>query len=307
MKHDLWVEKYRPNDFDNYVWRDEKQREQMEELIKKGNLPHLLFSGSPGIGKTTLAKALLYQLKVDNADVLELNGSVDNGIDVIRERITNFVSKIGFAGVRYVLFDEADYLTQNAQASMRNLMETYSAGARFILTANYPHKIIPALKSRCQQYHFQELDKDNFTIRAATVLAEEGIEFEIEVLDAFVTATYPDLRKCINLLQQYSVKGELQPFVEDDAGTPEWYGEMVVHFIDGKINEARKVIVANIVQEEFEDLYRFLYENLDYFGDTEEQKMEAILVIREGLVNHAICADSEINLAATLVKLAMIK
>lgn len=307
MMHDLWVEKYRPNDFDNYVWRDDKQREQMEELVKKGNLPHLLFSGSPGIGKTTLAKTLLHQLNVSPEDVLELNGSVENGVDIIRDRITNFVTKIGFGGIRYVLFDESDYLSQAAQASMRNLMETYSAGARFILTANYPHKIIPALKSRCQHYHFQELDKDSFTVRAATVLAEESVEFDIETLDTFVEATYPDLRKCINLLQQYSINNTLQPFSEDDAGTPEWYADMIILFREGKINEARKLIVANIVQEEFEDLYRFLYENIDLFGKTEEQQMEAILIIRKGLVDHTICADSEINLSATLVELSRIR
>lgn len=306
MEHDLWVEKYRPNKLDDYVWRDEKQREQMDELLHKGNLPHLLFSGSPGIGKTTLAKTLLHELNVDPADILELNGSTENRIEIIREKITNFVSLQGFGGIRYVLYDEADYLTAASQAGLRNLMETYSKGARFILTANYPHKIIPALKSRTQHYHFHELNKEAFIIRAATILAEESIEFEIEVLETFVDATYPDLRKCINLLQQYSVKGKLNSFEKDDAGQPDWYEPVIKLFKNNKINEARKIIVDNIQTEEYEDMYRFLYDNLDFFGDTEEKQMEVILVIREGLVNHSMVADAEINLSATLAKLILL-
>ena len=263
MKHDLWVEEYRPKTLGDYVWRDPEQREQMKALVAKGNLPHLLLSGSPGT--------------------------------------------MGFGSVRYVLFDEADYLTANAQASLRNLMEQYSAASRFILTCNYPHKIIPALKSRAQQYHFYELDKEEFTLRAATVLDNEEIDFDPEVLIQFVDGSYPDLRKCINMLQQYSVNGRLLPFNEDDAGEPDWYEPVVEMFKTGKINEARKIIVQNIQQEEFEDFYRFLYDNLEFFGSTEDKQMEAILVIREGLINHALCADAEINLSATLVKLSMIE
>jgi DNA polymerase III delta prime subunit len=245
-------------------------------------------------------------LNINSADVLELNGSTENRIEVIREKITNFVSLIGFGGIRYVLYDEADYLTQASQAGLRNLMETYAKGARFILTANYPHKIIPAIKSRCQHFHFNQLDKNEFTIRAATVLSSEGIEFDLETLDTFVENTYPDLRKCINLLQQYSIRHKLSSFNKDDAGQPDWYEPVIELFQNGYINEARKTIVQYIQPEEYEDMYRFLYDNLGYFGKTEEKQMEAILVIREGLVNHSLCADAEINLSATLVKLSMI-
>jgi len=306
VEHDLWVEKYRPTKLDDYVWRDANQRLQIEEMLSKGNLPQLLLSGSPGIGKTTLAKILLNELHVSPADILELNGSTENRIEVIREKITNFVSLMGFGGIRYVLYDEADYLTKASQAGLRNLMETFSAGARFILTANYPSRILEALKSRTQHFHFHELNKDEFIIRAATILASEEIEFEIEVLESFVSATYPDLRKCINLLQQYSMKGKLHNFEKDDAGQPDWYEPVIEMFKQGMINEARKVIVKHIQPEEYEDMFRFLYDNLDFFGNSEEKQMEVILVIREGLVNHSMVADPEINLSATLAKLALL-
>lgn len=171
---------------------------------------------------------------------------------------------------------------------------------------NYPHKIIAALKSRTQQYHFQELDREEFTLRAATILDQEEVDFDPETLMDFVDGSYPDLRKCINLLQQYSVKHKLLPLKEDDTGDPDWYEPVIEMFKTGKINEARKIIVQNIQQEEFEDFYRFLYDNLEFFGDTEDKQMEAILIIREGLINHTLCGDAEINLSATLVKLSMI-
>lgn len=306
IEHDLWVEKYRPQDVNNYVWRDDLQKDQIIELLKKENLPHLLFSGSPGTGKTTLAKVLLNELKVNKADVLELNGSVENKIEIIRDKITNFVSLIGFGGTRYVLYDEADYLTPASQAGLRNLMETFSKNARFILTANYPHKIIPALKSRLQHYHFHELNKEEFAVRVAQILDNENVSYDVEQLMEFIEATYPDLRKCINLLQQYSVDGKLENFSKDDAGQPDWYEPMIEKFKQGQINEARKIIIKNIQPEEYDDIYRFLYDNLEFFGDNEDSQMAAILIIREGLVNSSLCADKEINLSATLVKLSNI-
>ena len=191
----LWVEKYRPADIEGYVFRDETQREQVKQWIKEGAIPHLLFSGSAGIGKTTLAKILITALNIDEYDILQINASRDNGVDFIRTRIEGFVSTMPFGKFKIVLLDEADYLSPGAQAVLRGLMETYSDTARFIMTCNYPHKIIPALHSRCQGFHIEKVDHTEFTARAATVLVTEGVDFDLDTLDNFVTSTYPDLRK----------------------------------------------------------------------------------------------------------------
>ncbi len=307
MKNDLWVEKYRPTNLEDYVWKDEKQKKMIEEIIKNKKLPNILLSGSPGVGKTTLARIILRELDILEADILEINGSIENGIDIIRQKISNFVSRIGLGNIRCVLFDEADYLSQFSQASLRNIIETYSNNARFIFTCNYPHKIIPALKSRCQTYHIDELDKDSFFFRAGKILIEENVEFEMDDLKEIVDKTYPDMRKCINTLQQFSYEGRLHKIDENNNDFPDWYENVVELFKNKKINEARKIIVNSISQEEYEDFYRFLYENMNLYCDNEEEEKSAILIIREGLVNHSICADSEINLSATIVKLSMIK
>ena len=147
---ELWVEKYRPKTIDGYVFRDNHQKEQVERWVKEGTIPHLLFSGNAGIGKTTLAKILLNELGIDGLDVLEINASRTNSVEDVRDKIVNFVQMIPFGDFKVVLLDEADYLSPNAQAALRGVMEEYHTTARFILTCNYPNRIIPALHSRCQ-------------------------------------------------------------------------------------------------------------------------------------------------------------
>jgi replication factor C small subunit len=176
-------------------FKDELKKRQVKAWIKESSIPHLLFSGSAGIGKTTLAKVLLNELNIEEYDVLEINASRENSVDVIRDKITNFVSMIPFGPFKVVLLDEADYLTLNAQAILRGLMETYSNTSRFILTCNYPNKVIPALHSRCQGFHVEKTDQTEFTARVATILVTEGVEFDLDTLDTYVKLTYPDLRK----------------------------------------------------------------------------------------------------------------
>jgi replication factor C small subunit len=147
---ELWTEKYRPSTIDNYVFRDDTQREQVRTWIESKTIPHLLFSGAAGVGKTTLAKILINSLGVNTYDILEINASRDNNVETVREKIIGFVSTMPFGEFKVVLLDEADYLSPNAQAILRGVMETYASSARFILTCNYPNKVIPALHSRCQ-------------------------------------------------------------------------------------------------------------------------------------------------------------
>jgi replication factor C small subunit len=300
---ELWVEKYRPKDLSGYVFRDDHQRKQIETWIKDQSIPHLIFSGSAGIGKTTLAKILVHQLGIEDYDVLEINASRTNSVDDVRDKITNFVQMIPFGPFKVVLLDEADYLSPNAQAALRGVMEEYHATSRFILTCNYPNRIIPAIHSRCQGFHVERTDQTEFTARVATILVEENVEFDLDTLDMYVKVAYPDLRKCINMVQQNVNEDKLNAPNKGDAGEADWKFDMVSLFQAGKINEARKMLCGKLRAEEMEEVYRWLYDNLSIFGEETKQD-SAILIIKQGLVDHTICVDSEVNLAATLVKLA---
>ena len=300
---ELWVEKYRPSKIDGYVFRDTHQKEQVERWIKEGSIPHLLFSGNAGIGKTTLAKILFNELDINPLDILEINASRTNSVEDVRDKIVNFVQMIPFGNFKVVLLDEADYLSPNAQAALRGVMEEYHTTARFILTCNYPNRIIPALHSRCQGFHIERVDTTEFTARVATILMSESVEFDLDTLDTFVRATYPDLRKCINMVQMNSMDGKLHSPEKGDAGEADYKIEMVELFKAGKISEARKLVCSQARPEEMEEIYRWLYDNVTIFGDESTQN-KAILIIKQGLVDHTLVSDPEINLAATLIRLS---
>lgn len=301
---ELWVQKWSPKTIDDYVWRDNKQKNQVKAWIKEGAIPHLLLSGTQGIGKTSLCKLIFSELGAPQSDILEINASDDNSVEVIRNRVSNFVGQMSFGGgFRYILLDEADYLTPNAQAVLRGLIEKSTQFARFVLTCNYPERIIPALHSRCQGFHLTQLDQTEFETRIATILINEGIEFDLGLLDTYVKATYPDLRKCINSVQQNCQDNELQyPNENDVSGESDWQIEMVDLFKQGKITQARKLICGRARSEEIQGIYTFLYQNLEFWGD-ENQQEEAILVIRDAVYKSSFVADAEINLSACLVSL----
>jgi len=300
---ELWVEKYRPGTIDGYVFRDNHQKEQVQSWIKQGTIPHLLFSGNAGIGKTTLAKILFNELEIQDLDILEINASRTNSVEDVRDKIVNFVQMIPFGDFKVVLLDEADYLSPNAQAALRGVMEEYHTTARFILTCNYPNRIIPALHSRCQGFHIERVDVTEFTARVATILVEENVEFDLDTLDTFVKATYPDLRKCINTVQMNSLEGKLHTPEKGDTGEADYKIEMVELFKKGKIGEARKLVCGQARPEEMEEIYRWLYDNVAIFGEEAVQE-KAILIIKQGLVDHTLVSDPEINLAATLIRLS---
>lgn len=308
MSKELWVEKYRPNTVDGYVFRDDKQERQVKSWIEDGGLPHVLFSGTAGIGKTTLVRLLLNELKVDSGDILELNGSAERGIDVMRDKITDFVQLAPWGDYRYVFIDEADYLTPDAQASLRNLMEVHSGYSRFLLTCNHPERIIPQIHSRSQGFHFTKLDRKSFELRVAEILITENVEFDIDLLDSFVSATYPDMRKCINNLQLSVVDSKLQSMVEDDsADTADYKIQAIELFKKRKYTEARKIICQNARPDEYEGLFTFAYQNLDLWADGDPgKKDQAIVAIRNGMAKAPLCADQEINIAALFTELSMI-
>jgi len=300
---DLWVEKYRPKTIEGYVFRDTHQKEQIESWIKQGSIPHLLFSGNSGIGKTTLAKILLHELEINDLDILEINASRTNSVEDVRDKIVNFVQMIPFGNFKVVLLDEADYLSPNAQAALRGVMEEYHTTARFILTCNYPNRIIPAIHSRCQGFHIERTDITEFTARVATILVSENVDFDLDTLDTIVKATYPDLRKCIQTTQMNSLNSILRGIVKGDTGEQDYRFQMVELFKQGKITEARKLVCSQARPEEIQDIFRWLYDNVEIFGDDNKQE-KAIQIIKQGLVDHTLVIDPEINLAATLIRLS---
>jgi DNA polymerase III delta prime subunit len=301
---ELWTEKYRPHTVADYVFRDEEQRAQVQSWIDSDSIPHLLFSGAPGVGKTTLAKILINELEIDDYDVLEINASRENSIDTIRDKITGFVQTMPFGKFKVVLLDEADYISPNGQAALRGVMETYHASARFILTCNYPNRVIPALHSRCQGFHIEKVDQVEFTARMATVLVTEGVDFDLDTLDTYVKATYPDLRKCLNMCQMNSTDNKLVNVHGDEGGSADWKLGAVDLFKAGRINEARKLMCSSVRPEEMEEVFRWMYDNLELWSTEPEKQDQAIVIIRQGLVNHSFVADPEINLSATLVELS---
>ena len=302
---ELWVEKYRPKTIDGYVFVDDNQRQQVESWLRDQSIPNLLFSGSPGTGKTTLGKMLINELGVDEYDVLYANGSKEARKIEWVDKLISFCQTMPYGKFKVVFIDEADYMNpQSVQPALRNLMEDYSETVRFILTCNYPNKIIPPLHSRLQQFHIVKTDHTEFTARVATVLVEENVKFDIDTLDSYVRATYPDLRKCLNLVQQNSLNGTLTSPNSADKSVGDWKLDCVELFKHGKIREARTLICQQSTPEETEDIFRWMYDNLDLWSKNVEKQDEAIIIIKNGMVNMPLVADQEINLSATLVELS---
>ena len=306
-KHALWENKYRPRTLTEYIFHDEALKASILRMLGDRTIPHLLFSGVQGSGKTALAKVIISELEVDEMDILILNASDENSVDVMRDKIKNFIKTIAFGDFKVVLLDEADYITHSGQAILRNMMSEYSEEARFILTCNYENKIIQPIKSRCQQFRFSKGDKDQITEYIATILIKEKIKWDIDLVDKYVATGYPDVRKIVNLIQQNSNDGVLGELHSE--GNDGDYKFEILDLISGdNWAKIRKICCANISSGEWEDLYRFLYDNLYKSTKFEDQtKWEnGIVTIAEYLYKHSSVADPEINAAAMFIQLQQI-
>ena len=306
-KHQLWCEKYRPATLDEYVFHDESHKKALTQMVANKTIPHLLLSGIQGSGKTTIAQILINEIDFESSDVLIINASDENSVDVMRDKIKNFISTFAMGEFKIVLLEEADYLSKPGQAVLRKYMEDPASPARFILTCNYVSKLMPAIKSRSQHFTFKAADRNEIAEFAAKILISEDIEFDIDKLDRYVSVGYPDIRKIINLLQQNSISGHLlNQAAEVEAGD---YKFALLDLIGSdKWNDARLLACANVSTEEWDDVYRCLYENLDQspkFAKKDNWE-PGMLAIAEHLYKNSIVSDPEINAAALFIKLSQV-
>jgi len=305
IENTLWCERYRPSTMDEFVG-NEHIKDKVTSLINDQDIPHLLFAGKAGTGKTTLAKILIKSI---DCDYLFINASDENSVDTIRNKIKGFVTTIGFKGLKIVVLDEADYVSPNGQAALRNLMETFSKHARFILTCNYQERIIDPIISRCQSFSLNPPSQKNIAIHLAGILKNEGVEFELEDVKTLVVSYHPDIRKVINTAQLFSKNGKLTLDVEQLIGSDIKLNMMSILLESGqsilnRFKDIREMIHANGVRD-FSEFYSFLYENLDNFS--EDVQPMVILQLADAQHRDAFVVDKEINFSACIYNILKLK
>lgn len=276
--------------------------------IESRDIPHLLISGGPGSGKTTLVRILTNELNVDPMDILTINASEETSVDMVREKIKNFISSFAIGEFRLVHLEEADRISPNGQDALKAMMEDYASVARFVLTTNVENKIVPAIRSRCTHFRFKSVDKIDLTLYLVEILKKEKIKFELENLDQFVDVAYPDVRKTLNLMQQHSTSGTLTPLVDKTNEVSDYKEKLVELASLDKWAEARELLVTNVSNDDWNDVFRFFYEHLHNWGKFKKvSTWEAgIITVAEHLYRDGLIADREINIAAMLIKLSQL-
>lgn len=295
-QHSLWIEKYRSQNLEQYIGND-AVKARIADCIDKNDIPHFIFAGSAGTGKTTLAKLIVKNIQ---CDYLYLNASDENGIDVIREKVKGFASTASFQPIKVVILDEADFLTQPAQAALRNLIEEYSAYTRFILTCNYLERLIEPLQSRCEVHLLKPPTKGAVAKHICTnILDVEGITYEMVDIAQIVNLFYPDVRSIIKTLQQNSKDNKLTITTIDDNWT-----KQLVEILKKRDKNAWyqiRQLVADSQVDDFQTAYRYMFDNLSEFSYGHDAELSVILddfIWRAGVV-----PDKEINFAACIAKI----
>lgn len=311
MAKQLWYTKHLPKTVDEYIFKDQDTREQILSYIENKDIPQLLLHGSAGTGKTSLAYLFKELLEIDDGDFLVINGSDENSVDVVRSKITNFVSSMAMSfDYKIVFINEADFLSAGAQGILRGKIEDFADNARFILTCNYPSKLTNELRSRFTEIKFDSLDKDEMAIRFASILKKEKVKgVDLEVIDGYVNGCYPDFRRLLTTAQASVRHGKLLPFSTANMSDASECMVQVIDFIENdKWSEARTFLAESIPDNKWEECYKFLYDYLHEIGkftDTKKWK-SGIVVISDHLYRHSLVADPEINFAACLVRLSEI-
>ena len=296
--HSLWVEKYRPTTMDTYIG-NEHLKSKVSVYLESGDLPHLLLYGRAGTGKTTLAKLLVNNIE---CDYLYINASDENNVETVRTKVKQFASTMGFKDMKVVILDECDYITPNAQAALRNLMETFSKHCRFILTCNYVERIIDPIQSRCQSFQIIPPDRKQVATHLSDILSKESVKYELDDIVTIVNSGYPDIRRVINSSQRQVVKGEL--VVDKSTIIQNDYKLKVLELLkqDKKsaFNGIRKVLLDSKVTD-YAELFRLLYDNIEEYA--KGHLAEVILVIAKYELSDAHVVDKEINAMAMIVEI----
>lgn len=297
-ENNLWVEKYRPSDLANYIG-NEDLKATIARFIEQNDTQNLIFYGPAGTGKTTLAKIITNNI---DCDYMYINASDERGIETIREKVSGFASTMSFKPLKVVILDEADFLTINAQASLRNTIETFSKTTRFILTCNFVERIIDPLQSRCQVCKVVPPSKSDVARHVANVLTQEEVEFELPEIGKLVNKYYPDVRKMLNVCQMSNNSGVLK--LNDETLVANSYIDEVIKLLPTK-NPFRNIrqVIADSNVDDFESLYRALYERIDEYTS---QYAQAVIIIEEYLYHANFRIDKEINIMACLSKLSEI-
>ena len=296
---DLFVEKYRPKNLDDFVG-DNTVRTKIQEYLNTGKLQNLLLFGPAGTGKTSLAKLIVDQL---GADHLYINASDERGIDTIRDKIIPFASSIGFNGLKVVILDESDYLTAQAQATLRNVMESFSASCRFILTCNYLDRIISPLQSRCMAFGIIPPSKKEVAQQMVNILKEENYQFELDDIALIVNAVYPDIRRVINSAQRQIIDGKLT--IDTSSVIQNNYKLQLLEMLSNgsKLNDIRKLIADNSISD-YSELFRLLYDEVDNYG--KGKQAECIMNIAEAQFQDVNVVDKEINFMSLIIRIMRI-
>lgn len=287
MQHTLWTEKYRSQTLDQYIGNEELKT-TIGSWILKNDIPHLLLYGKAGTGKTTLAKLITQNI---DCDMMYINASDENGIDTIRDKVKSFASTSTFRPLKVVILDESDYLTINAQASLRNIIETFSAKTRFILTCNYVERIIEPLQSRCQAFKIETLSKPLIASHIADILNTENITYQLKDIAKIINVNYPDIRKIINVTQQNTINNELA-LVKIDAKFDITDVVKLIKSSNG-FKSVRQYLVDNNISD-FEPMYRALYEELGIENGL------ITMTLADYQFKHATVVDKEINFMAMI-------